>query len=213
MNAEWISDALNDLDEDLIAQTDEVRRGVRVLYRPPVRRIIAAAACVVLVLVGVRMIPPVAEKSDAMIDNMMEMSNAGASGMPEYGYEPSDEQWQMVNAGALTVFIPPGWEWAKMDTDDEWGDHIALSCGDNHFIIGYSPGFAVCGTGLKEETAIISGMEARVGTYDGKSMWDFIVFENDYVVINHSGENWSMEEWDTIRSILETLTIEKEDAQ
>ena len=213
MNAEQISDALDFLNEELISQTDDVRRGVRVLHRPPIRWITAAAACAALVIVGVLSIPPAVEKNDAAMDSMMEMSNAGGSGTPEYGYESSDGQWEMVNDGALTVFIPPGWEWAKMDTNDEWGDHIALSCGDNHFIIGYSPGFAVCGTGLEEEKAIISGMEARVGTYDGKSMWDFIVFENDYVIINHSGENWSMEERDTIRSILETLTIEREDAQ
>ena len=213
MNAEQISDALNFLDEELISQTDEVRRGVRVIHRPSIRWITAAAACAALVIVGVLASPPAMEKGDAMLDNMMEMSNAGGSAAPEFGFKPSGGEWEMVTNGSLTVYIPPDWEWAKLDTNEAWGEHIALSCGDNHFIIGYHPCFAVCGTGLEEETAIISGMEARVCTYDGKSMWDFIVFENDYVVINESGENWTEEERDAILAILETLAIEKEDAK
>ena len=213
MNTEQILDALNFLDEELILQTDEVRRGVRVMYRSGIRGTIAAAACAALVIAGALLIQPKTGSDSAMMDNMMEMSNAGGSGTPEFGFEPSGGEWEMVTNGPLTVYIPPDWEWAKLDTNEAWGEHIALSCGDNHFIIGYHPCFAVCGTGLEEETAIISGMEARVGTYDGKSMWDFIVFENDYVVINESGENWTAEERDVILSILETLTIEKEDAK
>ena len=213
MNAEQISDALNFLDEELIAQTDEVRRGVRVMHRPPIRWISAAAACAALVIVGVLSIPPAVEKSDAMIDNMMEMSDAGGAGTPEFGLEPSVGQWKMVTNGSLTIHIPADWKWSEERVNGQWESHIALFHGENHVILGYDPSFAVCGTGLEQENAVIAGMDARVGTYDGKSMWDFIVFENDYVVINHSGENWSMEERDTIRSILETLTIEKEDAQ
>ena len=213
MNAEQISDALDFLDEELIAQTDEVRRGVRILHRPPIRWITAAAACAALVIVGVLSIPPAVEKNDAAMDSMMEMSNAGGSGTPEYGYEPSDGQWEMATNGTLTIHIPPDWEWSEEHVNGQWESHIALFHGGNHLILGYDPTFAVCGTGLEQENAVIAGMDARVGTYDGKSMWDFIVFGNDYVVINHSGENWSMEERDTIFSILETLTIEREDAQ
>ena len=213
MNAEQISDALDFLDDELISQTDEVRRGVRVLQRPPIRWITAAAACAALVIVGVLSIPPAVEKNDAAMDSMMEMSNAGGSGTPEYGYEPSAGQWQMATNGTLTIHIPPDWEWSEEHVNGQWESHIALFHGENHLILGYDPAFAVCGTGLEQENAVIAGMDARVGTYDGKSMWDFIVFENDYVVINHSGENWSMKERDTIFSILETLTIEREDAQ
>ena len=79
MNAEHISDALNFLDEDLIAQTDEVRRGKRP-HRVPLRGIVAAAACTVLVATGVFFFPPAAREDSASMAGEMEQfygSNAG----------------------------------------------------------------------------------------------------------------------------------------
>ena len=213
MNAEQISDAMNLLDEDLIAQTDEVRRGIRVLHRPSTRWITAAAACAALVIAGVLSIPPAMEKSDAAMDNMMEMSNAGGSAAPEYGVEPSAGQWPMATNGTVTVYIPPDWEWSEEHVNGQWESHITLSHGGNTLSLGYDPSFVVCGTGLTEEAITIAGMDARVGTYDGHAMWDFICFPGDYVAINHSNDNWTDEERDAILSILETFTIEKEDAK
>ena len=215
MNSEFIMDALNDLDEDLIAQTDAVRQGKRKLYRPPVRGIIAAAACAAIVLTGVLSIPPKTESDSAAFEPMangMEMAedSPGSAWEGHYGYSTTYGEWKTVTAGAITVTIPPDWEWARMDSDGDWGDHIALSHGENHFIIGYYPNFAVCGTGLDQQTVTIAGMEARVGTYDDKSMWDFIVFPGDWVALNESGENWTEEEKSEIISILESLTIDKE---
>ena len=215
MNGEWIMDALNDLDEDLIAQTQEVRQGKRKLYRPPVRGIIAAAACAAIVLTAVLSVPPRIESDSAAfepMENGMEVSGDSAGGAlkEEYGYSTTSGQWKTVTAGGITVNIPSDWEWAKLDTNGDWGDHIALSHGDNHLIIGYYHNFAVCGTGLEQKNVTIAGMEARVGTYDGKNMWDFIVFPGDYVVLNESGENWTEDERTAIISILESLEIEKE---
>ena len=215
MNSEWIMDALNDLDEDLIAQTEEVRQGKRKLYRSPVRGIIAAAACAAIVLTGVLSIPPKTESDSAAFEPMangMEMAedSPGSALEGHYGYSATSGEWKTVTAGNVTVTIPPDWEWAKLDINGDWGDHIALSHGENHFIIGYYPNFAVCGTGLDQQTVTIAGMEARVGTYDDKSMWDFIVFSGDWVALNESGENWTEEEKSEIISILESMTIDKE---
>ena len=215
MNSEWIMDALNDLDEDLIAQTDAVRQGKRKLYRPPVRGIIAAAACAAIVLTGVLSIPPKTESDSAAFEPMangMEMAedSPGSALEGHYGYSATSGEWKTVTAGNVTVTIPPDWEWAKLDINGDWGDHIALSHGENHFIIGYYPNFAVCGTGLDQQTVTIADMEARVGTYDDKSMWDFIVFSGDWVALNESGENWTEEEKSEIISILESMTIDKE---
>lgn len=215
MNSEWIMDALSDLDEDLIAQTDAVRQGKRKLYRPPVRGIIAAAACAAIVLAGVLSIPPKTESDSAAyepMDNGMEMAedSSGSALEGHYGYSTTSGEWKTVTAGAITVTIPPDWEWARMDSDGDWGDHIALCHGENHLVIGYHPSFAVCGTGLDQQTVTIAGMEARVGTYDDKSMWDFIVFPGDMVALNESGENWTEEEKSEIISILESMTIDKE---
>ena len=215
MNSEWIMDALNDLDEDLIAQTEEVRQGKRKLYRSPVRGIIAAAACAAIVLTGVLSIPPKTESDSAAFEPMangMEMAedSPGSALEGHYGYSATSGEWKTVTAGNVTVTIPPDWEWAKLDINGDWGDHIALSHGENHFIIGYYPNFAVCGTGLDQQTVTIADMEARVGTYDDKSMWDFIVFPGDWVALNESGENWTEEEKSEIISILESMTIDKE---
>lgn len=215
MNSEWIMDALNDLDEDLIAQTEEVRQGKRKLYRSPVRGIIAAAACAAIVLTGVLSIPPKTESDSAAFEPMangMEMAedSPGSALEGHYGYSATSGEWKTVTAGNVTVTIPPDWEWAKLDINGDWGDHIALSHGENHFIIGYYPNFAVCGTGLDQQTVTIADMEARVGTYDDKSMWDFIVFSGDWVALNESGENWTEEEKSEIISILESMTIDKE---
>ena len=217
MNSEWIMDALNDLDEDLIAQVDEVRQGKRRLYRPPVRGIIAAAACAAIVLTAVLTVPPRMESDSAAFEPMangMEMAedSPGSAWEGHYGYSTTSGEWKIVSAGGITVNIPPDWEWVKLDTNDDWGDHIVLSHGKNHLIIGYYPNFAVCGTGLEQKTVTIAGMEARVGTYDGKQMWDFIVFPGDFVVLNESGENWTEDEKSAIISILESLEI-KEDAK
>ena len=215
MNSEWIMDALNDLDEDLIAQANEVRQGKRRLYRPPVRGIIAAAACAAIVLTAVLTVPPRMESDSTAFEPMangMEMAedSPGSAWEGHYGYSTTSGEWKTVTAGAITVTIPPDWEWAKLDINGDWGDHIALSHGENHFIIGYYPNFAVCGTGLDQQTVTIAGMEARVGTYDGKSMWDFIVFPGDWVALNESGENWTGQEKSEIISILESMTMDKE---
>ena len=209
MNSEFIMDALNDLDEDLIAQADAVRQGKRKLYRPPVRGIIAAAACAAIVLAGVLSMPPRTESDSAAFEPMangMEMAedSPGSALENEYGYSTTSGQWKTVTAGNVTVTIPPDWEWEGAK------DNLVLSHGENRLAIGYDPGFAVCGTGLDQQTVTIAGMEARVGTYDDKSMWDFIVFPGDWVALNESGENWTGEEKSEIISILESMTIDKE---
>lgn len=216
MNGELISDALEYLDDDLIAQTDEVRRGVRVLHRPPVRGILAAAACAALVLLGIHSLPQAVENgaADAMVEQSQ--NTAAGSSKPEptegnYGYSTTSGVWRTVTVSGITVSIPPDWEWARLDTNEEWGDHIALSHGQKDLIIGYYPGFAVCGTGLEMNEIQIAGMEARVGHYDGHEMWDFIIFPDDYVAINNAGESWTPEERETMVDILDSVEI-KEDA-
>lgn len=217
MNAERILDALNELDEDLVAQTDEVRRGVRVLYRPRVWGA-AAAACTVLVLAGAMLMPRMMEDSAGNLQDMEPAEHAygySASGATEYREQVSKTTAarKTVTVGSISVSIPADWEWARLDTNEEWGSHVALSHGEKGLIIGYYPSFGVCGTGLEQQSVTIAGLEAHVGTYDGKKMWDFIRFSNDYVVLNQSGEAWTEEERAEIVSVLESLTFEMEDAQ
>ena len=55
----------------------------------------------------------------------------------------------------------------------------------------YHDMFGVCGTGLEEKEAEFpSGLSARIGYYDGKTEWSFVIFdakddEGKYVAVNH----------------------------
>lgn len=55
----------------------------------------------------------------------------------------------------------------------------------------YHDMFAVCGTGLEEkEAAFPSGQPARIGYYDGKADWSFVIFDvdgagGDFVAVNY----------------------------
>ena len=213
MNGEQISDSLIYLDDDLIAETDAVRQGKRIPFRMPARGILAAA-CAALLLAGALALPQRMDNASAeSLTNGAEMVGDGAVDITgeEFGVASStSSRRKTITVSGITMTIPPDWEWARMDSDGDWGDHIALSHGENHLIIGYYQNFAVCGTGLDQQTVIIAGMEARVGTYDDKSMWDFIVFPGDWVALNESGENWTGEEKSEIISILESMTIDKE---
>ena len=211
MNGEQISDSLIYLDDDLIAETDAVRQGKRIPFRMPARGILAAA-CAALLLAGALALPQRAGDDAAeSVHNGMEMSNAIADGVGEneFGGSTSTSGYgNTITVSGITVTIPPDWEWARQDTNGAWGDHVVLSHGENHLIVGYYPSFAVCGVGLQQETSTIAGMEVCVGTFDGKDMWDFIIFPGNYVALNESGENWTEAERTAILEILESLTLE-----
>ena len=211
MNGEQISDSLIYLDDDLIAETDAVRQGKRIPFRMPARGIIAAA-CAALLLAGALALPQRTDNASAeSLTNGAEMVGDGAVDITgeEFGVASStSSRRKTITVSGITMTIPPDWEWARQDTNGEWGDHVVLSHGENHLIVGYYPSFAVCGVGLQQETTTIAGMEVCVGTFDGKDMWDFIMFPGDYVLRNESGENWTEAERTAILEILESLTLE-----
>ena len=152
MNGEMISDALEFLDEELILQTDEVRSGKQSWYRPPVRGMLAAAACIALVLTGVLMRPKVSMDNAAM--GPME-NGAVAEGVldSEYGYHGAGSiGWELVTGQGFTLALPEDWTL----------EQNKLSHGGNILTLGFDPDFGVCGTGLVEKAAVIAGMEARM---------------------------------------------------
>ena len=211
MNGEQISDSLIYLDDDLIAETDAVRQGKRIPFRMPARGILAAA-CAALLLAGALALPQRMDNASAeSLTNGAEMVGDGAVDITgeEFGVASStSSRRKTITVSGITMTIPPDWEWARQDTNGAWGDHVVLSHGENHLIVGYYPSFAVCGVGLQQETSTIAGMEVCVGTFDGKDMWDFIIFPGNYVALNESGENWTEAERTAILEILESLTLE-----
>lgn len=226
MNPEKFHDALNYLDDDLIAQTDELRQGRRVLQtRPAVRQIIpwvASAACLALVIgFGPRLMP--AMESDNRANGSPEM-------LQDAQYPPKDvnDMVEQVFEGALVSTEQSRSEYVLqgiscgdiyMEIPETWDHEIVKEDGGGYFLVirppyeegsvrvGYWPNFGVCGTGLTTESKIIAGMEASVGTYDGGPMWSFITFGDDYVVINEGADAWWGAHGDLFMKCLETLVI------
>ena len=116
-------------------------------------------------------------------------------------------EWNEFSMNALTISVPDDWN-VEREVDSITLEHE----GKTLAVVDY-PGFAVCGTGLEERIVLIAGMEAHAGFYDGSKLWSFIVLTDDFVVLNHAGDDWNEEERAAIAVILNTIFIEKEDAQ
>lgn len=222
MSAEEFQDAMNYLDDDLLEETDELRQGKRVLYRPSqVRRVlqwVVPAACLVLVLgLTSRWASDSTESMNSggsmvMDQEAGELPQQGADGMQnEYSHA---EIWEPVTVGTLSIAIPEDWTWATESFEDGTFEIIFGPSGyDGTLKVAYMPGFGVCGTGLTEEETVIAGMRARVGTY-GSALWSFITFPDEvhwYVVLNEGAESWWPQYGDTAMEILETIVITEQE--
>lgn len=223
MSPDKFHDALNYLDDDLIAQTDELRQGKRKLQtRPGVRKIIpwaAAAACLALVIsIAPAMMP--ATESDSMANGAPEMLQ-DAQQFPDgvdhifEGALVSTEQsrseyvLQGISCGDIYMEIPETWE-HEIVKEDGGGYFLVIRPPheEGSVRVGYRPNFGVCGTGLDTEETTIAGMQATVGTYDGGDVWSFITFGDDYVAINEGADAWWGAHGRLLMKCLETLVIE-----
>lgn len=115
----------------------------------------------------------------------------------------------------LSLIIPDGWEYATYETLE----HKELSDLAYTFFIEFWPknhnegsimfvydeNFGVCGTGLTSEEVIFGGHTGSMGTYDNDSMFSFIVFDQDYVILNLCADNWWNEYGTEAMEILDTL--------
>lgn len=218
MNTENFHDALNHLDDDLIRETDQLRRGQRVLYREPgprrLLRALAPAACVALLvaggvgLAGRNSAADSAAEQGPVIDSVAgSQSNFGINEAPE----AASLHWQQISQGRITLSIPADWEHELEKADD--GSYFIVvrppkTIGEMK--IGYSPNFGVCGTGLTVKQTTIAGMEATAGYYDDGMYWSFITFragEKQYVVLRDSTEAWWDAHGETAVEILSTIEI------
>lgn len=223
MNPERFCDALHYLDDDLIAETDDLRQGRRVL-RPgrQVIRWVVPAACLALVI-GVAAMPQMAEKAsntgtaDMVISyesenapgEMVQDSAHNETGKANYE-RPCD--WQRVSAGGISLEIPAGWTWRVEEGEDVFSIYIRPDEVPGELWICRDSSFGVCGTDLTEKEAFYGGKKANVGYYGGSSHWDFITFrvgEEKYVVRKDGAESWWDANEDTVDRILETLAFEQ----
>lgn len=115
----------------------------------------------------------------------------------------------------LSLIIPDGWEYATYETlkHKELSD-LAYTFfiefwpeGETQgsLLFAYDENFGVCGTGLTSEEVILGGHTGSMGTYDNDSMFSFIVFDQDYVILNLGANNWWNEHGTEAMEILDTL--------
>ena len=76
--------------------------------------------------------------------------------------------------------------------------------------VSYFTTFGVCGTGLVQDEIKLGGYDARRGTYDEKSVWDFIVIpstKGDFVILNHCSAEWWKNHGTEVMNILESASF------
>ena len=199
MSPEKFHDALNYLDDDLIAQTDDLRQGRRVLHRKPkVIHWLVPAACLVLVLgIGSGLLPVWETGSGVPMENDAEygqqlpgemfqdfLPNTSSDASRQ---ESASQSWKSVSLDEISLSIPEDWEHELAKADDGSYFIIVRPAGTvGAMKIGYSPNFGVCGTGLTVKQTTIAGMDANAGYYDDGMHWSFITFQagdKQYVVL------------------------------
>lgn len=222
MNPEKFHNAMNYLDDELIAETDELRQGRRTL--PANRKIIpwvAAAASLALVLgIGSGALPvwQMDNSSPGYFEGLMDAENGApgesamesAHGTISQSTHEAPENWERVSNEDISLSLPAGWGYELTNAGDgSYG--IAFSPGGEEGMLRVccQPGFGVCGTGLQEMKTNIAGRTANVGYYDGGRIWSFITFPGtDFVIINEAGNSWFSAHTDTVTQILETIVFQ-----
>ena len=113
----------------------------------------------------------------------------------------------------ISVTLMDGWEYDIVDETDtnEFAINIyPAGHAENKIRIAYFNGFGVCGTGLAQEQIMLGRYEAWMGTYDNRSVWDFISLQGlpgDYAILNEGGEKWWEEYGEEAMQILATLKV------
>lgn len=226
MNPEQFHDAMNYLDDDLIAETDELRQGKRVRQpRSNLRRIIpwaAAAACLALVVgIGSGVLPIWQTSDSAILRPNMENGQPFEPGKAGQDYQSiSDSEfsmqesvtdaWEIYTCGQFSISIPEGWT-SELESGEDGSLFMVIRPPreTGAIKVGYQPGFGVCGTGLTEKQVTIAGREALAGYYDGSSQWSFIAFTGtDYVILKDGADAWWPQYRRTAEKILDTFVIE-----
>lgn len=121
--------------------------------------------------------------------------------------------------GQLSISLPAGWEAETCPVDS--GSLVNGMYGirfhpedatEGGIELAYIDSFGVCGTELSEETAVIAGSKASVGTYDGCAYWNFISFQEEYegiVALTYSVDGWWSEYGSQAMEILNTLSFDR----
>ncbi len=120
-----------------------------------------------------------------------------------------------VECAGISLKIPKGWEYEIEENENDaiCGISLRPAGQTGKIAVRYYPMFGVCGNGLSEKEISLGAYRAWQGTYDNRSVWDFMVIKSDaaegkYVVLNEGIDAWWGEFGAEAMRILETLTIE-----
>lgn len=78
---------------------------------------------------------------------------------------------------------------------------------EGEIIFCFDEKFGVCGTGLESNTVYLGKYAGNMGIYDNDEKWSFIVIDQNYVILNQSGDWWKDYETE-VMEILSTIEIE-----
>lgn len=113
----------------------------------------------------------------------------------------------------LSLIIPDGWEYATHETATPTSDlaypfFIEIwpkDVNEGSILFVYDENFGVCGTGLTSEDVILGGHTGSMGTYDNNSVFSFIVFDREFVILNMDADKWWNEYGAEAMEILDTI--------
>lgn len=121
--------------------------------------------------------------------------------------------------GEISLSLPDGWSYELCPTDSDklpYGLYgikfYPESVDDGYIAINYIESFGVCGVGLVEESKMVAGESANIGTFDNNEYWDFVAFQGEYkgmVALTYSVGDWWSEYGERALDILDTLSYDK----
>lgn len=124
--------------------------------------------------------------------------------------------------GKLSVQLPDGWT-AQTSAMDEnrlmyglYGLILQPEAEEKGQVeVFYADDFAVCGTGLSQETRQLAGVEAWVGTYEENRNWSFVNFRGELegvVAQTKECDSWSEASLEEAMQILDTVAFDRDTA-
>lgn len=170
-------------------------------------------------------VEPKMQGGDPVVEDMPDALGGIDAGMEEAGI--SKEEPAAADAiqggpyGEISLSVPAGWSYECYPVDSEelrsagmYGLHFFPEDVSQGYIeLVYVDFFAVCGTGLKLEDAVIAGRDAHIGTYDNHEYWDYVSFAeklSGVVAFTFFVEDWPGEYLDQALEILDTMTFDSD---
>ena len=210
-----------DINRSLLVEESHMRR---MNYKTAVVSVLTAS--MLLSGCGAATAPESADTPVPEMENTVSESAGSVEAVPEDAEDAVKDPARIYAKGPygrISVVLPEDWVYQAYSAnsdhsiDGSYGMWIRPADEDSGYVdLFYMQMFAVCGTGLEQETVTIAGDEASIGTYDNHEMWDFINFRgiNEGVTAQSvMAEDWTEEDREAVLKILETLEYEPDNAE